>query len=116
MIADSVTTKCNAQIPVEFLGIKESAIKLSKRAITLAPTAKDHTYGPNGEENLALIQMIVGENGSAISHLTHLLQILYNSWLYGPLAITPALLRLDPVWDPLRADPAFQKLCEEKQP
>jgi hypothetical protein len=30
--------------------------------------------------------------------------------------ITPALLRLDPLWDPLRADPAFQKLCEEKKP
>ena len=29
--------------------------------------------------------------------------------------ITPALLRLDPLWDPLRGDPAFQKLCEEKQ-
>jgi len=29
--------------------------------------------------------------------------------------ITPALLRLDPYWDPLRSDPAFQKLCEEKQ-
>jgi hypothetical protein len=28
--------------------------------------------------------------------------------------VTPALLRLDPIWDPLRADPAFQKLCEEK--
>ena len=25
-------------------------------------------------------------------------------------------LRLDPLWDPLRSDPAFQKLCEEKQP
>ena len=36
------------------------------------------------------------------------------SWLYGPTPITPALLRLDPIWDPLRADPAFQKLCEEK--
>jgi hypothetical protein len=27
----------------------------------------------------------------------------------------PALLRLDLFWDPLRADRAFQKLCEEKQ-
>ena len=35
---------------------------------------------------------------------------------YGVTPITPALLRLDPIWDPLRADPAFQKLCEEKQP
>ena len=34
---------------------------------------------------------------------------------YGP-AITPALLRLDPIWDPLRGDLAFQELCEEKQP
>jgi serine/threonine-protein kinase len=98
------------------LGNKESALKLSERAIMLSPSAKDHTYGPNGEENLALIQMMVGENNSAISHLTHLLQIPYNSWLYGPPAITPALLRLDPLWDPLRSDPAFQKLCEEKQP
>ena len=98
------------------LGNKESALKLSERAIMLSPSAKDHTYGPNGEENLALIQMMVGENSSANSHLRHLLQIPYNSWLYGPAAITAALLRLDPVWDPLRADPAFQKLCEEKQP
>ena len=87
------------------LGNKESALKLSERAIMLAPSAKDHTYGPNGEENLALIQMMVGENSSAISHLTHLLQTPYNSWLYGPPAITPALLRLDPVWDPLRPIP-----------
>jgi len=34
--------------------------------------------------------------------------------LYGT-PVTPALLRLDPLWDPLRADPAFQKLCEEKK-
>jgi hypothetical protein len=43
------------------------------------------------------------------------------SGLTDPLAhdqrpITPALLKLDPIWDPLRADSAFQKLCEEKQP
>ena len=31
-------------------------------------------------------------------------------------SLVPAYLRLDPLWDPLRSDPAFQKLCEEKQP
>jgi hypothetical protein len=30
-------------------------------------------------------------------------------------AITPALLRVDPIWDQIRNDPRFQKLCEEKQ-
>jgi hypothetical protein len=60
--------------------------------------------------------MIFGETSRAISTLTRLLQTPYSVGLYGPPPITPALLRLDPIWDPLRADPAFQKLCEEKQP
>ena len=73
--------------------------------------------GPLYEENLALIQMMVGENSRAISILTRLLQTPYvGGFLYNPTPVTPALLRLDPIWDPLRADPAFQKLCEEKQP
>jgi hypothetical protein len=57
-----------------------------------------------------------GENNGAISTLTRLLQTSYSSWLYAATPVTPALLRLDPHWDPLRSDPAFQKLCEEKQP
>jgi len=60
--------------------------------------------------------MIFGENSGAILTLTQLLQTPYSGWLYFPAPITPALLRLDPFWDPLRSDPAFQKLCEEKQP
>jgi hypothetical protein len=62
---------------------------------------------------MALVEMITGENSRAISTLTQLLQTPYASSIYGA-PVTPALLRLDPVWDPLRADPAFQKLCEEK--
>ena len=73
--------------------------------------------GPAFEEYLALIQAITGENSGAISTLTHLLQTPYTAdfGTYAPAPVTPALLRLDPGWDPLRSDPAFQKLCEEKQ-
>jgi hypothetical protein len=59
---------------------------------------------------------MVGENSRAIPTLTRLLQTPYSSLLYPQIPITPALLRLDPIWDPLRTDPAFQKLCEEKKP
>jgi hypothetical protein len=82
----------------------------------LSPTAKDRVVGPAFEEKLALIQAIFGENSRAIAALAQLLQTPYFSLEYGPAPITPALLRLDPLWDPLRGDPAFQKLCEEKKP
>ena len=98
------------------LGEKELALKEAERAITLSPSIKDRMRGPACEEILALVETMVGENNGAISTLTRLLQIPYSSWLYTVTPITPALLRLDPFWDPLRSDPAFQKLCEEKQP
>jgi serine/threonine protein kinase/tetratricopeptide (TPR) repeat protein len=97
------------------LGNKELALKEAERAIMLSPNSEDPVDAPGLEENLALIQTMFGENSRAISTLAHLLQTPYSSWLYGPTAITSAHLRLDPLWDPLRGDPAFQKLCEEKQ-
>jgi hypothetical protein len=80
----------------------------------LLPSAKDRVVGPTLEEGLALIQMTFAENSRAISTLTRLIQTPYVGALYAFIPITPALLRLDPFWDPLRADPAFQKLCAEK--
>jgi TolB-like protein/Flp pilus assembly protein TadD len=98
------------------LGEKDPALKEAERAIMLEPRAQDAISGPGFEENLALIQTIFGENSRAIQTLTQLVQTPYmEGGLYG-MPITPALLRFDPIWDPLRADPAFQKLCEEKQP
>jgi TolB-like protein/predicted Zn-dependent protease len=95
------------------LGEKDSALKEADRAIMLSRSARERG---GSEEVLALIQTIFGENSRAISTLTRLLKTPHNNAFYGgPAPITPALLRLDPLWDPLRADPAFQKLCEEKQ-
>jgi len=92
-----------------FLGEKDAAIKEAKRAITLLPSVKDAVDGPSFEEQLAFVEARVGDKSRAISTLQHLLEIPYSD------CVTPALLRLDPKWDPLRGDPRFQKLCEEKK-
>jgi len=97
------------------MGEKDSALKLAEDAIVLLPSAKDAMDGPGLEANLALVQTVFGEKSRAISTLARLLDTPYSS-LFQQAPITPALLRLDPIWDPLRGDPAFQKLCEEKQP
>jgi TolB-like protein/Tfp pilus assembly protein PilF len=91
---------------------KDLALNEAQRAITLSPSNKDRLSGPGLEENLALVEMIIGENDRAIADLTRLLETPYGGWLYSPTPITPALLRLDPVWDPLRVDPNFQRLCK----
>lgn len=94
------------------LGNKELALKEAERATMLLPSAKDGVDGPGAEENLALIQAIFGENDRAISTLSRLLQTPFQSQLYGPMPLTPAFLRLDPLWDSLRTNPAFQQLCK----
>jgi TolB-like protein/Tfp pilus assembly protein PilF len=114
--SDNAFVAAALAVAYAMLDEKDSALNEAQRAITLVPSSKDRLSGPGFEENLALVEMIVGENTRAIATLTRLLQTPYGGWLYSPAPITPALLRLDPIWDPLRTDPAFQKLCEEKQP
>jgi TolB-like protein/Tfp pilus assembly protein PilF len=94
------------------LGEKQLALKEAERAITLLPSSKDAVDGPGAEENMALIQTIFGENSLAIATLSRLLQMPFQSQFYGPMPLTSAFLKLDPLWDPLRSDPAFQQLCK----
>jgi TolB-like protein/Tfp pilus assembly protein PilF len=91
------------------LGDKAAAVALAQRAMAVNPIEKDALYGPVPVEILARVAARMGEPDRAIAALKKLLSIPYA----GPL--TPALLRLDPMFDPLRNDPRFQKLCEEKR-
>jgi serine/threonine protein kinase/predicted Zn-dependent protease len=113
---DNFVFAANLSQAYAVMGKKDSAFKLAERAVMLLSRDKDRVNGPTLEHNLALIQAMLGETKLAISTLTELLQAPYNTWgwLHGPMPVTPALLRLDPLWDPLRGDPAFEKLCEEK--
>ena len=113
---DNAFVASTLAVAYAILDEKSLALNEAQRAITLVPSSKDRLSGPGYEENLALVETIIGEKSRAISTLTRLLQTPYGGWIYNPTPVTPALLRLDSLWDPLRADPAFQKLCEEKQP
>jgi len=98
------------------LGDKAAALAMSERAIAANPVEKDAVTGPIPIEILARIAARMGEPDRAIAALQKLLSTPYSGSFSFGVPLTPALLRLDPMFDPLRNDPRFQKLCEEKQP
>ena len=69
---------------------------------------------PTQIEILARVAAQTGKPDRAIAALQRPLSIPYKVPLASNMPLTPALLRLDTMFDPLRADPRFQKLCEEK--
>jgi TolB-like protein/Flp pilus assembly protein TadD/tRNA A-37 threonylcarbamoyl transferase component Bud32 len=92
------------------LGDTASAIAEGQKAMAIDPTSKNPVDGPVREEKMANIYALLGDADHAIPILKRLLQITYAG------AITPALLRLDPVWDQIRDDPRFQELAVEGKP
>jgi TolB-like protein/Tfp pilus assembly protein PilF len=98
------------------LGDKAAAFKLIDRAMAVVPTEKDALDGPNPVETLARVAARMGEPDRAITALQKLLSIPYEAPLASNVPLTPALLRLDPMFDPLRNDPRFQKLAESAAP
>lgn len=98
------------------LGDKAAAIGLAEQAMTAVPVEKDAVSGPTPMEILARVAAQVGESDRAIAVLQKLMTTPYSGALGPGAPLTPALLRLDPMFDPLRGDPRFQELCKDKQP
>src|SRR6266446_3077026 len=82
------------------LGEKEKALQQAAQAVK--DYNGDAVNQPQAEVPLAQIQARFGDHDSAIAALPHLLEV--------PAGLTVANLKFDPLWDPLRKDPRFQKL------
>ena len=98
------------------LGDKAAALALSDRAIAANPIEQNAVTGPVPIEVLARVTARMGEPDRAISVLQKLLSIPYSGAFAFGVPLTPALLRLDPMFDPLRNDPRFQKLVASLAP
>src|SRR6184192_3086382 len=92
------------------LGDKTAALSLAERAMRVIPLEKDALHGPIPIEILARVAARFGEPDRAIAALQKLLSIPSTGPLASNAPITSALLRLDPMFDPLRQDPRFEKL------
>ena len=96
------------------LGNKATAFKLIEQSMASVPIEKDALVGAGSLEFLARVAAQTGEPDRAIAALQKLLSIPYAGLTGVPL--TPALLRLDPMFDPLRDDPRFQKIVAGPEP
>jgi tetratricopeptide (TPR) repeat protein len=87
-----------------YAGLNEKEKALQQAAQAVRDYGGDAVNQPPAEAVLAQIQARFGDVDSAISALPHLLEV--------PAGITVSDLKFNPLWDPLRKDPRFQKLCE----
>jgi TolB-like protein/Tfp pilus assembly protein PilF len=98
------------------LGDKAAALALSERAMAAVPFEKDAVTGPVPIEILARVAAQMGEPDRAIAALQKLLSVPYEPVVASNVPLTPALLRLDPMFDPLRNDTRFQELVALRAP
>jgi TolB-like protein/Tfp pilus assembly protein PilF len=87
---------------------KADAVREGLKAVELLPVSADAFDGPVYLEQLAKIQARVGNTDKALSLIRQLLD------MSAGFVMSPVLLELDPAWDPIRNDPRFQELCQER--
>jgi serine/threonine-protein kinase len=71
---------------------------------------KDAIFGANFLLGLAQIEAHTGQSEEAVKTLRQLLTIPAGEY------VSLTRLKIDPVWDPIRNDPGFQKLLSEPEP
>ncbi|MBN1896028.1 protein kinase [bacterium] len=81
----------------------EEAMRMGEEAVRMMPISRDAVVGPALIGNLAEIYVRCGKYEEAIDQL--------ETWLSVPSAVSIPLLRIDPVWGPLRDNPRFRKLA-----
>jgi eukaryotic-like serine/threonine-protein kinase len=95
---------CLRGVALAYAGRKAEAVREGQRGVELLPVAKDALNGPYMQHQLARIYILVGEPEKAVDQLEPLLRM--------PYYLSPAWLRLDPTFEPLRNNPRFRKLVE----
>src|SRR5206468_2266287 len=98
------------------LGDKAAAFKFIEQDMAAIPIEKDAVAGPIPIEILARVAAQMGEPDRGIAALQKLLAIPYDGALAQNVPLTPALLRLDPMFDLLRNDPRFHVLASSPRP
>jgi tetratricopeptide (TPR) repeat protein len=90
------------------LGKKEEALSEGRRAIEMLPIVKNATTDGYVKRYVAMICAWAGERELALEHLEVVARI-PGGPSYGDL-------RLNPMWDPLRGDPRFEKIVVSLAP